>query len=76
MLENTIKKVQDAISTLDETQLDKVLNYVEGLRKDILMNQRAQISEDAIRNGKVFSLDQFNKDFEAWKIAKRLSRNL
>ena len=68
MSENTIKKVQDAISTLDETQLDKVLHYVEGLRKDDLMNQQAQISEDSIRYGRVISLDQFNKDFEVWKL--------
>lgn len=67
MSENTIKKVQKAISDLDERQLDKVLNYVEELRQDDLMNQRAHVSEEDIKYGRVVSLDQFNKDFAAWK---------
>ena len=67
MAKSTIKKIQKAISDLDEERLDKVLHYVEELRQSDLINQRAQVSEEDIQYGRVVSLDQFNQDFEAWK---------
>jgi Mn-dependent DtxR family transcriptional regulator len=67
MAKSTIKKIQKAISDLDEERLDKVLHYVEELRQSDLINQRAQVSEEDIQYGRVVSLDQFNQDFAAWK---------
>ena len=67
MAESTIKKIQKAISDLDEERLDKVLHYVEELRQSDLINQRARVSEEDIQYGRVVSLDQFNQDFAAWK---------
>ena len=67
MAKSTIKKIQKAISDLDEERLDKVLHYVEELRQSDLINLRAQVSEEDIQYGRVVSLDQFNQDFEAWK---------
>lgn len=38
MSENTIEKIQKAISDFDEERLDKVLLYVEELRQSDLIN--------------------------------------
>lgn len=73
-VKNRIKLVQEAISSLDDQQLEKVLSYVENLRQEDLLNQRAQASEEAVAYGKVVSLDQFNKDFEQWKRKKDLMK--
>lgn len=74
MAESTMKKVQNAISDMNEEQLDMMLNYAEELMRKDLINQRAQVSEEDIKYERLVPLDQFNQDFQEWKKDKR--RNL
>ena len=43
------------------------------LKTDKKMNNRANASKQAIATGKVKNFDQFNANFENWKIQRRVS---
>ncbi|WP_422356817.1 hypothetical protein [Roseivirga pacifica] len=70
-MENEVSdKVKTAIATLNDEQLNKVLEFVEHLQQDSLMNKRAEVAEEAVKYGKVVSFNKFSRDFEAWKTKK------
>ena len=59
---------------------DRTLRLVKGMFQadvnsedelSVEMNRRAEISEKAITEGRTKSFDEFNADFEQWKIQKR-----
>ena len=74
----TMEKVIDKelishLLRLEKGQQDRVLNYIKNMLSSEEMNNRADASEQAIESGKVKSFDQFNTNFENWKIQKRAS---
>ncbi|MBO6495649.1 hypothetical protein [Roseivirga sp.] len=74
-MENEVSnKVKSAIASLNDEQLNKVLEFVEDLRQNDLMNKRAEAAEESIKYGKVVSFEKFSQDFEAWKNKKASTR--
>lgn len=67
------KELISQLLRLGKDQQDKVLDYVKNMLTNEEMNSRADASEQAIETGKVKSFDQFNANFENWKIQKRVS---
>ena len=67
------KELISQLLRLGKNQQDKVLNYVKNMLTNEEMNRRADASEQAIETGKVKSFDQFNTNFENWKIQRRVS---
>ena len=71
------KELIGQLLRLGKDQQDKVLDYIKNMLTNEEMNSRADASEQAIERGKVKSFDQFNANFENWKIQRRVSiRNL
>jgi len=67
------KELISQLLRLEKGQQDKVLSYIKDMLANEEMNNRAEASEQAIAEGKVKSFDQFNTNFENWKIQKRAS---
>lgn len=67
------KELISHLLRLEKGQQDKVLDYIKQMLSSEEMNDRANASEQAIAAGKVISFDEFNTNFENWKINKRAS---
>ena len=67
------KELISQLLKLEVDQQEKVLAYIKELLEADEMNKRADASEQAIREGRTKSFDQFKDDFEQWKIRKRAS---
>ena len=67
------KELISHLLRLEADQQEMVLAYIKDLLTNEEMNRRADASEKAIEAGKVKSFDQFNSDFENWKVQKRRS---
>ena len=67
------KELISHLLRLEADQQELVLAYIKDLLTNDKMNREADASERAIEEGKVKSFDQFNSDFENWKIRKRRS---
>jgi len=67
------KELISHLLRLEKDQQDRVLDYIKDMLGSEEMNSRADASEQAISSGKVKSFDQFNSNFENWKIQKRAS---
>jgi hypothetical protein len=65
------KELLSQLLKLEVDQQEKVLAYIKELLEADEINKRANASEQAIKEGRTKSLDQFNEDFEQWKIRKR-----
>ncbi len=67
------KELISQLLKLEIDQQEKVLAFIKELLEADEMNKQADASEQAIKDGRTKSLDQFNEDFEQWKIRKRAS---
>jgi len=67
------KELISHLLMLESNQQETVLTYIKNLLTNEQMNFRAEASEQAIASGKVKSFNQFNTDFENWKIQKRVN---
>lgn len=67
------KELISHLLRLEADQQEMVLAYIKNLLTNEKMNRKADASERAIEERKVKSFDQFNSDFENWKIRKRRS---
>ena len=67
------KELITQLLKLEKNQQEKVLAYIKELLENDEMNNRADASEQAIKEGRVKNFDQFNEDFEQWKNRKRAS---
>ena len=67
------KELISQLLRLGKDQQDKVLDYIKNRLTNEEMNSGADASEQAIATGKVKSFDQFNANFENWKIQKKVS---
>lgn len=67
------KELISQLLKLEVDQQEKVLAYIKDLLEADEMNKRADASEQAIREGRTKSFDQFNEDFDQWKIRKKAS---
>ena len=65
------KELISHLLRLEPDQQEMVLVYIKDLLTNEEMNRRAEASEKAIEAGKVKSFDQFNSDFENWKVHRR-----
>ncbi len=65
------KELISHLLMLESNQQETVLAYIKNLLTNEQMNFRAEASEQAIASGKVKSFNQFNTDFENWKVQKR-----
>ena len=65
------KELISHLLRLEPDQQEMVLVYIKDLLTNEEMNRRAAASEKAIEAGKVKSFDQFNSDFENWKVQRR-----
>lgn len=71
---NTVnKELIGQLLKLESSQQEKVLAYIKDLLTTDEMHRRAELSEKAIAEGRTKSFDEFNADFEQWKIQKRAS---
>lgn len=69
------KELISHLLRLEKDQQDRVLNYIKEMIASEEMESRAETSEQDIASGKVKSFDQFNTNFENWKIQKRAACN-
>ncbi|KYG73094.1 hypothetical protein [Roseivirga echinicomitans] len=67
------KELMSHLLRLEKDQQDRVLNYIKEMIASEEMESRAETSEQDIASGKVKSFDQFNTNYENWKIQKRAS---
>ena len=67
------KELISHLLRLEKNQQEKVLGYIKDMLINEELNSRADASEQAIASGEVKSFDQFNTNFENWKIQKRAS---
>ncbi len=67
------KELISHLLKLESGQQEKVLAYIKDMLIADEMNERAEASEVAIAKGEVKNFDQFNEDFEQWKVRKRAS---
>ena len=67
------KELLNHLLKLESHQQERVLAYIKDLLTTDEMNQRTAASERDISTGKTKTFDQFNADFENWKIKKRLT---
>jgi hypothetical protein len=67
------KELISHLLRLEADQQELVLAYIKNLLTNEKMNRKTDASERAIEEVKVKSYDQFNSDFENWKIRKRRS---
>lgn len=65
------KELISQLLKLESDQQEKVLAYIKELLEADEMNKRTDASEQAIEEGRTKGFDQFNEDFEQWKIRKR-----
>ena len=67
------KELLSQLLKLEIHQQEKVLSYIKEMLLADEINQRAEVSEQAIASGKVKTFEHFNSDFENWKARKRAS---
>jgi len=67
------KELISHLLMLESNQQETVLVYIKKLLTNEQINFKAEASEQAIASGKVKSFNQFNTDFENWKIQKRVN---
>jgi len=67
------KELISHLLMLESNQQETVLDYIKNLLSNEQMNFKAEASEQAIASGKVKSFNQFNTDFENWKVQKRVN---
>jgi len=67
------KELISHLLRLEKDQQDRVLAYIKDMLDSEEVNSRADASEQAIVSGEVKIFDQFNTNFENWKIQKRAS---
>ena len=65
------KELLSQLLKLEIHQQEKVLSYIKEMLLADEINQRAEVSEQAIASGKVKTFEHFNSDFENWKARKR-----
>ncbi len=65
------KELLSYLLKLEFHQQEMVLAYIKELLSIGELDQRAAASEKAITSGKTKKFDNFNTDFENWKIRKR-----
>lgn len=65
------KELISHLLKLEDDQQGKVLAYMKGLLVQDEMNLRADASEQAIKEERTKSFEQFDKNFEHWKLQKR-----
>ena len=65
------KELISQLSKLGNDKQEKVLAYINELIEIEELNKRAINSEKAIEEGRTKSFDQFNEEFEQWKVRKR-----
>ena len=71
---NTVnKELISQLLKLESDQQEQVLSYIKDMLITAEMNKRAEMSEKAIAEGRTKSFDQFNANYEQWKLQKRAS---
>ncbi|MEM0941018.1 MAG: hypothetical protein AAF600_11325 [Bacteroidota bacterium] len=73
MVSTVNKDLISQLLKLESDQQEKVLAYIKNMLVNDEMNRRAELSEKAIAEGRTKSFNEFNADFEQWKIQKRSS---
>lgn len=70
-MENVIdKELIGYLLLLENEQQGKVLDFIKELLESEKMSQRASASEKAIEAREFKTFENFNFDFEAWKLEK------
>jgi hypothetical protein len=67
------KELISYLLRLESSQQETVLNFIKTLLANQQMNLRTDASEHDIAAGKVKNFNEFNTDFENWKVQKRAS---
>jgi len=67
------KELVNQLLKLEVGQQEKVLVFIKELLATDELNNRADISEQAIIEGKTKRFEEFNEGFEEWKSRKRAS---
>ena len=74
-MENVIdKELIGYLLLLENTQQEKVLDFIKTLLENEKMNIRADKSEKAIELGEFKTFENFNSDFNNWKREKSNTR--
>ncbi|MEQ9300716.1 MAG: hypothetical protein RIF33_19245 [Cyclobacteriaceae bacterium] len=65
------KELMDHLIRLEADQQEMVLGYIKNLLLSEEMNNRAVSAEEDIKSGRTKTLQQFDQEFEEWKLQKR-----
>lgn len=65
------KELMDHLLRLEADQQEMVLGYIKNLLLSEEMNNRAECAEEDVKAGRTKTLQQFDQEFEEWKLQRR-----